>query len=102
LSFAPATPNEQSRLWGEIGLSFPLNEYRAMWKMGGEPLVERLRDKQHTWTDLQKLIPHITTAGLLGYQFTCPDMMAAVSSVLSAMAASLMRNSSCARPNARP
>lgn len=75
LSFASATPNEQSRLWGEIGLSFPLNEYRAMWKMGGEPLVERLRDKQHTWTDLQKLIPHITTASLLGYQFTCPDMI---------------------------
>ena len=75
LSFSKASPNEQSRLWGEIGLQFPLNEYRAMWKMGGEPLVERLRDKQHTWVDLQKLIPHITTAGLLGYQFTCPDMI---------------------------
>ena len=43
--------------------------------MGGQPLVQRLRDKQHTWTDLQKLIPHITMAGLLGYQFTCPDMI---------------------------
>lgn len=75
LSFSPATPNEHSRLWGEIGLQFPLNEYRAMWKMGGQPLVERLRDKQHTWDDLQKLVPHITTAGMLGYQFTCPDMI---------------------------
>jgi alpha-glucosidase (family GH31 glycosyl hydrolase) len=75
LSFSKASPNEQSRLWGEIGLQFPLNEYRAMWKMGGEPLVERLRDKQHTWVDLQKLIPHITMAGLMGYQFTCPDMI---------------------------
>jgi alpha-glucosidase len=75
VSFSKVSPNEQSRLWGEIGLQFPLNEYRAMWKMGGEPLVERLRDKQHTWVDLQKLIPHITTAGLLGYQFTCPDMI---------------------------
>ncbi len=43
--------------------------------MGGEPLVERLRDKSHSWEDLQKLIPHLTTAGLLGYQFTCPDMI---------------------------
>ena len=75
LSYLKVSPNEQSRLWGEIGLPFPLNEYRAMWKMGGEPLVERLRDKQHTWVDLQKLIPHIATAGLLGYQFTCPDMI---------------------------
>jgi alpha-glucosidase len=46
-----------------------------MWKKGGQPLVERLRDKEHTWGDLKKLIPHITTAGLLGYQFTCPDMI---------------------------
>jgi len=75
ISFSKATPNEHSRLWGEIGLQYPLNEYRAMWKMGGQPLVQRLRDKEHTWTDLQKLIPHITTAGLLGYQFTCPDMI---------------------------
>lgn len=75
LSFKKVTPNEHSRLWGEIGLNYPLNEYRAMWKMGGEPLVQRLRDKKHSWEDLQKLIPHLTTAGLLGYQFTCPDMI---------------------------
>lgn len=75
ISFKPATPNEHSRLWGEFGKYYPLNEYRAMWKMGGEPIVQRLRDKKHSWEDLQKLIPHITTAGLLGYQFTCPDMI---------------------------
>jgi alpha-glucosidase (family GH31 glycosyl hydrolase) len=75
ISFNKVTPNEHSRLWGELGLYYPLNEYRAMWKMGGEPLVERLRDKKHSWEDLQKLIPHLTTAGLMGYQFTCPDMI---------------------------
>jgi alpha-glucosidase (family GH31 glycosyl hydrolase) len=75
LSFQKVTPNEHSRLWGAIGLYYPLNEYRAMWKMGGEPLVQRLRDKKHNWEDLQKLIPDLTTAGLLGYQFTCPDMI---------------------------
>lgn len=75
ISYKKVTPNEHSRLWGEVGLHYPLNEYRAMWKMGGEPLVQRLRDKKHSWEDLQKLIPHLTTAGLLGYQFTCPDMI---------------------------
>ncbi|GAA4313276.1 glycoside hydrolase family 31 protein [Mucilaginibacter gynuensis] len=75
LSYKKATPNEHSRLWAELGLFYPLNEYRAMWKMGGQPLVQRLRDKKHNWEDLQKLIPHLTTAGLLGYQFTCPDMI---------------------------
>jgi len=46
-----------------------------MWKNQNKPLVERLRDKLHTWADLQKLIPHITTASLLGYTFSCPDMI---------------------------
>src|SRR5690606_1887965 len=63
VSFNQVTPNEHSRLWGELGLYYPLNEYRAMWKMGGEPLVQRLRDKRHNWEDLQKLIPHITISG---------------------------------------
>jgi alpha-glucosidase (family GH31 glycosyl hydrolase) len=62
-------------MWGSLGLSYPLNEYRAMWKRGGQPLVQRLRDKKHNWEDLQKLIPNITASGLLGYQFTCPDMI---------------------------
>jgi len=67
--------NEHARLLGEIGLAFPLNEYRASWKLGGRPLVQRLRDKSHDWGDLQKLIPDMTAAGLLGYTFVCPDMI---------------------------
>lgn len=69
------TPNEHTRLFGEIGLSFKLNEYRAMWKMAGQPLAQRLSDKGHSWGDIKKLIPSITLQGLLGYAFTCPDMI---------------------------
>lgn len=75
ISYNKTSANEQTELWGSFGLEYPLNEYRAMWKRGNEPLVERLRDKLHTWTDLKKLIPHITTAALLGYTFSCPDMI---------------------------
>lgn len=75
VSFKTILPNEHSSLWAEIGLKYPLNEYRAMWKMGGQPLVERLRDKNHSWTDVQKLIPHMLSAGMLGYPFSCPDMI---------------------------
>jgi alpha-glucosidase (family GH31 glycosyl hydrolase) len=67
--------NEQTALFGKIGLDFPLNEYRAMWKMGGQPLVERLRDKTHSWEDLQKLVPQMALEGLMGYYFSCPDMI---------------------------
>jgi len=69
------TPNDHCELYGLFGLEYPLNEYRAMWKRGGEPLVERLRDKVHTWDDVQKLIPNMTAAGLIGYAYTCPDMI---------------------------
>lgn len=74
-SFRPATPHDQSGLYGRIGLRFPLNEYRAMWKMGGQPLAERLQDKRHSWDDLRKLVPQGALMGLLGYPFTAPDMI---------------------------
>ena len=74
-SFKDISPNEHSRLFGLFGLKYPLNEYRAMWKMGGQPLAERLRDKNHNWEDLNKLIPHMIIQGLSGYPFSCPDMI---------------------------
>lgn len=68
-------PNNHTEFFAEIGLEFPLNEYRATWKMGGLPLAQRLRDKGHNWKDLQTLIPNITVQGIMGYAFTCPDMI---------------------------
>lgn len=68
-------PNEHAELFAKIGLSYPLNEYRATWKMGGQPLAQRLRDKGHSWEELQLLIPNILLQGILGYPFTCPDMI---------------------------
>jgi len=70
-----ATPNEHSELYARVGLDYPLNEYRACWKMGGQALAQRLRDKNHTWADLQQLIPGTLVQGLMGYAFTCPDMI---------------------------
>jgi alpha-glucosidase (family GH31 glycosyl hydrolase) len=70
-----ATPNDQTEEFARIGLDFPLNEYRATWKMGGQPLAQRLRDKEHTWEDLRKLVPGIVNESLMGYPFSCPDMI---------------------------
>ena len=77
VAYKSISPNDHTELWGKFGLKYPLNEYRAMWKVGGQPIAERLRDKNHTWSDLQTPIPNITVAGLLGYAFTCPDMIGA-------------------------
>lgn len=75
ISYEKVLPNRQTELFGQIGLAYPLNEYRAMWKMGGQPLAERIADKNHSWEDLQKLIPQLAAQGLEGYAFTCPDMI---------------------------
>ena len=75
LSKEPATPNCHSELFAQIGLKYPLNEYRACWKLAGQPLVQRLHDKKHSWEDLQLLVPHMIAEAYAGYTFSCPDMI---------------------------
>ncbi|GGD97015.1 glycoside hydrolase family 31 protein [Paenibacillus nasutitermitis] len=72
-----AHPNGHCESWAKIGLNFPLNEYRACWKSAGQPLVQRLADKNHSWhrDGLASLIPNGLAQGLAGYAFTCPDMI---------------------------
>jgi alpha-glucosidase len=69
------SPNAHAELHASVGLDFSFNEYRASWKMGGQPLVQRLRDKRHSWDDLAALIPDMIALGLIGHPFSCPDMI---------------------------
>jgi alpha-glucosidase (family GH31 glycosyl hydrolase) len=75
LSMRKVTPNEHGRLFAEIGIRYPLNEYRSCWKMAGLPLAQRLRDKAHSWEDLQTLIPNMLLENLMGYTYSCPDLI---------------------------
>lgn len=75
VSYHSSTPNDHTTYFARIGLEYPLNEYRASWKMAGLPLAQRLRDKGHNWEDLQKLIPDQMSQSLMGYAYTCPDMI---------------------------
>ena len=59
----------------KLGLDYPYNEYKTIWKMGGQPLVHRLADKGHSWEDLRSLIPQMVLEGIMGYPFSCPDMI---------------------------
>ena len=72
---AAATTVDHTSSWAKIGLSFPFNEYRACWKMGGQPLVQRLGDKDYSWDAVRQLIPQMCVAGLMGYAYACPDMI---------------------------
>jgi alpha-glucosidase (family GH31 glycosyl hydrolase) len=78
ITYGDLTPNEYCQSWAEIGLSYHrFNEYRACWKMAGQPLIQRLRDKHHAWgrDGLADIVPNGLAQGLAGYAFICPDMI---------------------------
>ena len=64
-----------SQKWAELGLKFSYNEFRTSYKLGGQPLVQRLGDKSYSWSASALLIPDMVAAGLLGHAYTCPDMI---------------------------
>jgi alpha-glucosidase (family GH31 glycosyl hydrolase) len=77
ISHSPRTPNGHCEDFGRIGLKYPISEYRACWKLGGQHLLQRVRDKAHRWDTggLADTIPTSLAQGLVGYPYTCPDMV---------------------------
>ncbi|MDD3036941.1 glycoside hydrolase family 31 protein [Bacteroides sp.] len=64
-----------SQRWAEFGAEFPFNELRTTWKTGGKSIIQRLGDKEYSWGAISSLIPDMIAAGLLGFAYTCPDMI---------------------------
>jgi len=77
LAFSPTSPAGHCEAWGRIGARRRVSEYRASWKLGGGPAIQRLRDKHHRWgrDGLADLIPNGLAQGLVGHAFVCPDMV---------------------------
>lgn len=77
VSHMALSPTQHSELWGHFGKEFPYNEFRAVYKNQGAPLVNRLQDKQFAWgaMGLAELIPDTIVQGLMGYYYSCPDMI---------------------------
>lgn len=69
------SPADNCRDFSKIALEFPYNELRASYNTAGMPLVQRLQDKAHSWEALGELIPDMLAAGILGYAYTCADMI---------------------------
>ncbi|HXW81570.1 MAG TPA: glycoside hydrolase family 31 protein, partial [Acidimicrobiales bacterium] len=63
--------------WTNIGLRYPLAEYRESWNAFGLPLAQRQQDTRHSWGrgGLASLIPRALVQGLLGYPYNCADMV---------------------------
>lgn len=63
--------------WNEFGRRYAFHEYKDTFKGGGKNMIQRLHDRDHTWTGngINELIPCAITKGLIGHPFTCPDMI---------------------------
>lgn len=70
-----ASSGDQVIAYAKYCLDYPVCEYRNAWRFQGQPVVERLHDKGHDWSELQKLVPDMIGGGLLGHPFMCPDMI---------------------------
>ncbi len=78
ITFGNVDANEQTELYTKFGLRYECNEYRACFKCAGKALVQRQRDKSHSWSNangIGQLIPSGLLQGILGYAYTCPDMI---------------------------
>jgi alpha-glucosidase (family GH31 glycosyl hydrolase) len=73
----PLRPMEDCEAYARLGIGYGLAELRMCWKLGGQALVQRQRDKAHAWdaTGLGGLIPNAIAQGLMGYAYNCPDMV---------------------------
>ena len=70
-----ASSGDQVLAYARYSLEYPVCEYRNAWRFQGQPVVERLHDKGHSWSELKKLVPDMIAGGLLGHPFMCPDMI---------------------------
>ena len=71
----PSCGHRLNLAYSQFALDYPISEFRNAWQRQGQPIVERLLDKNHKWEDLGHLIPDMIGAGLLGHPFVCPDMV---------------------------
>lgn len=73
----PTHPNGMCESWARAGVRYRFNEYRACWRMQGQPLGQRLTDTEPHWgvKGLASLIPWGLAQGLVGYAYGCPDMI---------------------------
>lgn len=77
ITFGNVSPLEQCQLYNKLGLHYSLNEFRAAHNVGNLELAQRLCDKHHSWDEkgMKSLIPNALAQGLMGYAYSCPDMI---------------------------
>jgi len=72
------TAEELNIAWNEFGERYTYHEYKDTFKRGGTPVIQRIRDRDHSWDNkggIGSILPFAFVEGLTGYPFICPDMI---------------------------
>ena len=71
------TPGELNIAWNHFGMQYQYHEYKDTWKGGGKAVIQRLRDRSHTWqgNGIDSLIPSALVCSMIGHPYICPDMI---------------------------
>ena len=71
------SPAELNRAWNEFGTRYEYHEYKDTFKGGGQAVIQRLQDRDHSWDGygINTIIPSALLQGLIGHPFICPDMI---------------------------
>lgn len=71
------TPAELNIAWNDFGTRYEYHEYKDTFKGGGKAVIQRLRDRCHSWNGegINTVIPSLLLQGLIGHPFVCPDMI---------------------------
>ena len=71
------TPAELNIAWNEFGTRYEYHEYKDTFKGGGKAVIQRLRDRNHSWDydGIDTIIPSALMQGIIGHPFICPDMI---------------------------
>ncbi len=73
------TANGLSEAYGRFAANYPISEIRATCKCGGLPIIQRIADRFHNWSEKDNGFDGIIKRSLLmslsGYPYCCPDMI---------------------------
>lgn len=66
-----------NKAWNDFGAKYKYHEYKDTYDRSGRATVQRIRDRQHSWTGhgIDTLTTYALAQGLLGYPYICPDMI---------------------------
>lgn len=72
-----ATAEERNAAWLNLGRKYEFHEYKDSYRQGGLNMIQRLADKEHSWTTngINTIVSSSLIQGLMGTPFICPDMI---------------------------